>query len=123
MLVLAVFLLAGGSRSYAYFTISGPGALNWGATGVNVAGILLAGLTAVLLSGVKRLGFLQKMSASATMLTLAVYWIIATKDGRGRPSIFVIEPGTVILASVGILLAGATVCLLLGIRREKTGGE
>ncbi|GEM_PF-4672272 len=116
LLVLAVFLLAGGSRSYAYYTIEGPGALDWGATAVKVAGILLAGLVAALLAGIRRLSFPQKMSVSATVLTLAVYWIIATKERYASLTIAQIELGTAILASAGILLAGGAMCLLLGIR-------
>jgi hypothetical protein len=114
MLVLAGYLLAGGSRSYLSFTIAGRGALDWGATVAWCAAILLAGAVATLLSGIKRLSFLQRMSTTTTILALVVYWIIATKEGLYRPSIFAIEPGRAILASVGILLAGAAVCLLLG---------
>jgi hypothetical protein len=98
LLIVAVFLLAGGSRSYAYYTIAGPGTLDLGATGVKVAVILLAGLMATLLAGMKRLGFPQKMSVSATLLALAVYWIIATKERYASLTIAQIELGTSILA-------------------------
>jgi fermentation-respiration switch protein FrsA (DUF1100 family) len=122
LLVLAVFLLAGGSRSYAYYTISGPGALDWGATGVKVAGILLAGLMATLLAGIRRLSFAQKMSVSATLLAQAAFWIIVTRERYASLTIAQIELGTAILASGGILIAGGAVCLLLGIRRRGPAG-
>ena len=120
LLIVAVFFLAGGSRSYAYYTITGPGALDWAATGIKVAGVLLAGLIATLLAGMKRLGLLQKMSVSATLLALAVYWIIATKERYASLTIAQIELGTAILASAGILLVGGSVCLLLGIKRRNS---